>query len=146
MCYVEPYFIFSSNACYAILFPITAAINHQGQQNMFVFIWYWWGNVYYPHAELVLSHRMTTSWMCCSCWWLSCLNILVPWSRLLTSATGFGKKWLFNKCASFCHFYLGYWHIFFKIVRHFINPGLWKDINMHFRQMCHMYFGLECCF
>lgn len=43
------------------------------------------------HVGLVLSCRMTTSWMCCSCWWLWCLNILVPWSRLLTSATGFGK-------------------------------------------------------
>lgn len=44
-----------------------------------------------PHVELVLSPRMTTSWMCCSCWWLWCLNILVPWARLLTSATGFGE-------------------------------------------------------
>lgn len=43
------------------------------------------------HVGLGLSCRMTTSWMCCSCWWLWCLNILVPWSRLLTSATGFGK-------------------------------------------------------
>lgn len=85
-------FYFSWNACFALLFPVTTARKHQDQ----IWICLHFSGIYWLLVKwiltLVLSHRMTTSWMCCSCWWLWCLNILVPWSRLLTSATGFGKR------------------------------------------------------
>lgn len=45
---------------------------------------------------------MTTWWMCCSCWWHWCRNILDPWCRPLTSGTAFGiagaRTQLFECC------------------------------------------------
>lgn len=86
---------------------------------------------------MVLAHRMTTSWMCCSCWWLWCLNILVPWSRLLTSAMAFGKHgcWMsLPECVVFFPRFTG-------IIWHFSDSYLCNDTNNTSRTVCSYVFG-----
>lgn len=92
------------------------------------------------HVGLVLFHRMTTSWMCCSCWWLWCLNILVPWSRLLTSAMGFGKHGCVISALVSVIFFR-FTTYFFKSVRPFFNQFLCEGIytHIHFGQFCHAF-------
>lgn len=96
-CYVQTYFIFLEVHAlpYCFLFQLLKNIKIKHEYDC-IYVLFRRESLLVKwtltHVGPVPSHRTTTSWTCCSCWWLWCLNILVPWSRLLTSATGFGKR------------------------------------------------------
>lgn len=133
-------FYFSWSAWFALLFPVSTTRKHQDQTWICLHSYALWKGIVIlkenTHVGPVLSHRTTTSWMCCSCWWLWCLNILVPWSRLLTSATGFGKRGrLISARVSTAFFRLTTY--FLRSVRYFFNQFL-HNINVHIHT-CHAF-------